>query len=104
MSQYKKGADSPHTQGKGVTSWGRKEEIRLEAGRLWWADQAYFQEEGQNNKEDRPEVQFRPLIARRFECTVCKGKWFMPIKRAKSIELIEDNQRKRGGKKTKVSG
>ena len=86
VSQYKKGADSTKTQGR-----RRYDEKQKGYG-------------GQTKPIFRKKVKTTKKIVLKLECSVCKGKWFLPIKRAKSIELIEENQRKKGGKKTKVAG
>ena len=86
VSQYKKGAEA-------TTGLGRRRYDRKQKG--------YG---GQTKPIFRKKVKTTKKIVLKLECTACKGKWFHCIKRAKSIELIEENQRKKGGKSTKVAG
>ena len=86
VSQYKKGADSLKVLGK----------------RRYDAKQQGYG--GQTKPILKKKVKTTKKIVLKLECSVCKSKRLLPIKRAKSIELIEENQRKKGSKKTKVAG
>ncbi len=57
---------------------------------------------GQRKPIQHRKTKTTKILVLKLECSVCKGKSFLPIKRAKSVEFIDTNQRKKGGKKTKV--
>ena len=86
VSQYKKGAEK-------TTRLGRRRYDMKQRG--------YG---GQTKPILRRKVKTTKKIILKLECGVCKGKWFHNLKRAKTIEFIEESQRKKGGKKTKVVG
>merc|ERR1711939_1148476 len=69
---------------KGLPIRARKASIRPQAIRLWWSNEARFPQEGKDNQEGRVEI----------ECTACKTKAQLALKRCKHFELGGDKKTK----------
>lgn len=46
----------PVQEGQGLPREARKEKVRCQAERLWRSDEAHFQKEGKDHKEDHPQA------------------------------------------------